>query len=405
MLAAAITIAALIPPTALAQDNLNATLGRALFERPWVTAPSSTKAADGLGPLYNARSCASCHPASGRGHPSLATDPEDRGTGFVLRLADDPIYGRQLQALGTAGQTPEGRLTVTYTDEKLLYPDGSITILRRPTYGIADPGYGPVAGTLGTSARLAPALHGLGLLERIPDADILAQEDPDDHNGDGISGRANRLSEGDSPAIGRFGWKATHATISHQNAEAFSLDIGMSTPLFPAPWGDCTETQSACRTARHGDQPQYEGLEIPSTLLNLLDDYIRSLPPPSTERPPVAAQESLFAATGCAACHRPSFGTVRPYTDLLLHDLGDGLADSVPGGQATGREWRTAPLWGLGRTVAAADGALALLHDGRARSVAEAILWHGGEAQDARRRFMSLPHADRQRLIQFILSL
>ena len=408
--------AALLSGTVAAADadELDFGIGQAVFERLWVAAPTATQAADGLGPLYNARSCAACHPQNGRGHPPAGRDPQDLGVGFALRLNDDPVYGRQIQALGTPGQVPEGRPTVTWRDEKVPFPDGSVTVLRRPVWGVADLGYGALAGSAALSPRVAPAVRGLGLLERVPEADILAWEDPDDRDGDGISSRANRGAGG---ALGRFGWKAVNPTVSHQNAEAFSLDIGMSTPLFTAAWGDCTAAQDACRTAPHGDSPQFEGLEIPSTMLALVDGYLRDLPPGGGLEAPKAKGADLFEAAGCAACHRPSFTTgedaaaphlskrtVFPYTDLLVHDLGDALADGVAAGLASGREWRTAPLWGMNR-LAGEDGRLALLHDGRARSVAEAILWHGGEAEAARRRFMALPRAERQRLIRFVLSL
>jgi len=395
-------------------DELDFGIGQAVFERLWVAAPTATQAADGLGPLYNARSCAACHPQAGRGHPPAGRDPQDFGVGFALRLNDDPVYGRQIQALGTPGQVPEGRPTVKWRDEKVPFPDGSVTVLRRPTWGVADLGYGALAGAAALSPRVAPPVRGLGLLERVPEDAILAQEDPDDRDGDGISGRANRTAAG---ALGRFGWKAANPTLSYQDAEAFSLDIGMSTPHFPAAWADCTAAQDACRGAPHGDSPQFEGLEIPSSMLALVDGYLRDLPPGGGLEAPKAKGAELFDAAGCAACHRPSFTTagdaaaphlskrtIFPYTDLLVHDMGDALADGVAAGLASGREWRTAPLWGMNR-LAGEDGRLALLHDGRARSVAEAILWHGGEAEGARRAFVALSRAERQRLIRFVLSL
>ena len=398
----------LTPAGGAGADGLDFSMGQALFERPWVAAPASTQAADGLGPLYNARSCAACHPGAGRGRPPAGEDPEDQGIGFVLRLNDDPVYGRQFQTRGTPGQLPEGRVTVTYRDEKVAFPDGSTAVLKRPIYGTADHGYGPMAAGTALSPRVASRLHGLGLLERIPEADILALEDPDDHDGDGISGRANRIGD----ALGRFGRKANHPTLSHQDAEAFSLDIGMSTPLVPTPWGDCTEAQVACRAAKHGDSPQFEGLEIPSALLALVDSYLHGLPPAGAARVKSDLEgATLFAATGCAACHRPSFGiragsdaqTIHAHSDLLLHDMGDDLADGVPAAEASGREWRTAPLWGL-NALAAEDGRLALLHDGRARSIEEAVLWHGGEAAKARDRYMTLSRTDRQRLVLYVLT-
>ncbi|MGQ9366004.1 di-heme oxidoredictase family protein [Azospirillum sp. A39] len=405
---------------AAAADGLDFAMGEAIFERLWVQAPSSTQAADGLGPLYNARSCAACHPGGGGGRPPDGTVPEDRGIGFVLRLGDDPVYGRQLQTLGTSGLAPEGQVDVTWRDEKVAFPDGSYALLRRPAYAVRALAYGPLGvAPDAVSARVAPPVRGLGLLERVPDAAILAAADPDDRDGDGVSGRPNRVAGYDgAPALGRFGWKAAHPTVESQNGEAFSLDVGMSSPHHREAWGDCTAAQEACRGAPHGDQPQFEGLEIPSSLMTVLTAYVEGLPPAGGLEPPADRDgDALFDRAGCAACHRPvlvtgddpaaphlSNRTIFPYTDLLLHDLGDDLGDGVAAGEATGREWRTAPLWGMGRS-AAEDGRLALLHDGRARSVAEAILWHGGEAAAARRRFMEMPRAERERLVRFVLSL
>lgn len=396
----------LAPAAALADRGLDLEIGKALFERLWVEAPASTRAADGLGPLYNARSCAACHPAAGRGRPPAGDDPEDQGIGFAIRLGNDPVYGRQVQIHGVTGHTAEGRVAVAWHDEKVAFPDGHVVVLRRPAFTVTDLGFGPI--TAATSPRVAPPVRGMGVLEAIPEAAILALADPDDRDGDGVSGRAARVpAPGGGMALGRFGRKASHATLESQDADAFGLDIGMSTPLHRDPWGDCTPTQTACRAAPHGDQPQFGGLEIPGDVLALVDGYLRALPPPG-DRKPEGEGAALFAATGCAACHTQRFdtgnGPVHPYSDLLLHDLGPDLADGLDEAGGTGAEWRTAPLWGLNR-LAAEEGRLALLHDGRARSVEEAILWHGGEAARARERYRGLSRADRDRLLRFVRSL
>lgn len=412
LLAAAVTL-----PTARADEGLDLRIGASLFRRMWVAAPTTTQADDGLGPLYNERSCAACHPASG-GRPPDPAVPEDRGVGYAVKLSNDPVYGRQIQSNAVLGEAIEGRPRVRYTEEAVRFPDGDTASLRRPIVTVTDLGYGPLAAATKMSARIAPHVHGMGLLESIPESEILAGADPDDRDHDGVRGRPNHVTVDGVTRIGRFGWKAMHPTLDHQDSEAFSLDIGMSTPAYRDPWGDCTEAQTACRKGPHGDSPQFEGLEIPSTIINLIDDYLRSLPPDGgMEAPTDAAGTALFAATGCAACHRPSFvtaedashprlsrRTIFPFTDLLLHDMGDGLADGVPMGEARGRDWRTTPLWGL-RRDAANDGHLSLLHDGRARSVTEAILWHGGEAAKARQSFMDLPRDDRHRLVRYVLGL
>ncbi len=417
----------LLPRAPVLADDLDSRIGEGLFRRQWVAAPTTIQAADGLGPLYNARSCASCHPRGGGGRPPDPAAAGDPGVGFALKLNDDPVYGRQIQSNAIPGQTAEGRPTVRYREETVRFPDGDTARLRRPAYGVADLGYGPLAEATVLSARIAPRVHGMGLLDRIPEADILAEAERQGREGgrEGggrVAGRPNRIALDGTVRIGRFGWKATNPTLTRQDSEAFSLDIGMSTPSFREPWGDCTPAQAACRDARHGDSKQFEGLEIPSTIIGLIDAYLRDLPPDGGLEPPKdAAGTALFAAAGCAACHRPAFTTAEdsghpalskrtifPHSDLLLHDLGDGLADGlgdgVAMGEARGRDWRTTPLWGLNR-LAPDDGRLSLLHDGRARSVAEAILWHGGEAEAARDHFMALPRDARKRLVRYVLGL
>ncbi|AMY67818.1 di-heme oxidoredictase family protein [Frigidibacter mobilis] len=411
-------------------------LGSALFGKLWVTAPSATRASDGLGPLFNARSCLNCHPGNGRGQPRAASD---RGaSGMVLRLSvagelpadlaaiegylatlPHPDLGEQLQDFALAGHAPEGQLGIRYTEIPVALAGGESASLRQPVYSV-DPALPP--GTL-TSPRIAPPMIGLGLLEAIPAADILAAADPGDADGNGISGRANTVwsRELGAPAPGRFGWKAGHATMADQVASAFAIDIGISNPLYPGGWGDCTAAQTACREAPHGeDAAAREGLELDSIGLALTTHFAAALAVPERrdiDDPQVLRGKEMFHTAGCTACHTPkhvtarlpddparSFQLIWPHTDLLLHDMGEGLADHRPEASATGTEWRTPPLWGIGLT-AAVSGHTLYLHDGRARSLLEAILWHGGEAQPARDIVAGMPPADRAALIRFLESL
>jgi CxxC motif-containing protein (DUF1111 family) len=261
---------------------------------------------------------------------------------------------------------------------------------------------------------------GLGLLEAIPAADILARADEADADGDGISGRPAIVwsREFDRPMLGRFGWKAGSATVKEQSAGAFSGDMGLSTSLHPAGWGECMAAQADCRAAPDGADEA--GLEVSDEALDLVTFYARNLAVPArrdVEDPEVLRGKEIFHAVGCADCHRPAYVTHRleeggaqsfqliwPYTNLLLHDMGEGLADQRPEGRATGREWRTPPLWGVGLTETV-SGHTQFLHDGRARNLLEAILWHGGEAEAARDAVVAMPKADRDALLRFLESL
>jgi CxxC motif-containing protein (DUF1111 family) len=429
------------PNMGLARE-LDFKIGNAVFRRFWVSAPASTKSSDGLGPLYNARACQSCHLKDGRGHPPRSDRIEGRSVSMFLRLSippetdehrkalaegrlsviPEPTYGTQLQELGIQGHVGEGRMVVTYEEVPVSLAGGEVVSLRRPAYRIADLGYGPLHPRTMISPRLAPQMIGLGLIEAIPADDILAREDADDRDGDGISGRANMVwsVEHERMMLGRFGWKAGQATVLQQSAEAFSGDIGIGSWITPQAWGDCTALQSSCRGAPHGGTAHAPHEEIGAKLIGLVAFYARNLAVPprrAPSSPDVLAGKQLFHASGCAACHTPSFTTgdttpdphlrrqkIWPYSDFLLHDMGDGLADGRPESRASGREWRTAPLWGIGLTETV-NGHTFFLHDGRARSVTEAILWHGGEAQRARDSFARLAPEDRRRLVGFVNSL
>ncbi|MEW8429396.1 MAG: thiol oxidoreductase, partial [gamma proteobacterium symbiont of Ctena orbiculata] len=305
---------------------------------------------------------------------------------------------------------------------EVVLADNEKVQLRKPSYTITDLGYGALHPDTLISPRLAPQMIGLGLLGAIKASDLEAIADPDDRDGDGISGRLNRVwsPRHDRVMAGRFGWKAGTTTVDEQSQSAFFGDIGISVPLHPDASGDCTERQPACRQAPDGNSPQYENLETPSLTTRWTALYSRNLAVPQRREagaPDVLRGKRLFYETGCIGCHIPKFVTAEeaidpehagqliwPYTDLLLHDMGEGLADDRQEGEANGREWRTAPLWGIGLS-AAVNGNSFFLHDGRARTVLEAILWHGGEAQASRDKVVAMNRRQRADLIRFIKSL
>jgi CxxC motif-containing protein (DUF1111 family) len=415
-------------------------LGNALFRKLWVSSPSSTQASDGLGPLFNARGCQNCHLKDGRGH-TPSGNGEDAVSMFLRlsvpahseaerqalldgthKVIAEPTYGGQLQNFAVPGLKAEGRMVIDYTDLPVTLGDGTVVTLRSPAYSVADLGYGPMAADVMLSPRVAPQMIGLGLVEQIPVEDILVHADPDDVDGDGISGRANMVLDPVTGEweIGRFGWKAGAASIRAQSADAFAGDIGISTPLVMKPHGDCTEAEGECLALPTGEQERLGPSEAPDPVLDLVTFYSQNLGVPQRRDaadPQVLAGKAAFYGSGCASCHVPKYVTARdgenlalrfqliwPYSDFLLHDMGPGLADHRPEGQADGYEWRTAPLWGIGLTETV-SGHSELLHDGRARDVTEAILWHGGEAQVARDVFAAMPKAEREALIRFVESL
>ena len=428
------------PPANMSFDReLDFKVGNGLFRKLWVSSPSSTLASDGLGPLFNARGCQNCHIKDGRGHPPASA--EDAAVSIFLRVsipgdaddaiaeiadyiatAPDPTYGSQLQDFGVAGHVAEYRFDVTYEELAIELSGGETASLRVPTYTAADLGYGPLHPDAMLSPRVTPQMIGLGLIEAIPAADILANADETDADGDGVSGRPNIVwsAEFDQPMLGRFGLKAGAPTIRHQSAAAFSGDLGLSSPLFPAAYGDCTDIQTACQTAPHGGDSARDGLEVDDQGLDLVTFYSQNLAVPArrdSDDPTILRGKQIFYDTGCIACHTPKFVTHRlsdqpeqsfqlvwPYSDFLLHDMGPGLADNRPEARATGSEWRTPPLWGVGLTEQV-SGHTNFLHDGRARSLLEAILWHGGEAQPHRDQVVQMPPADRAALISFLESL
>lgn len=395
-------------------------VGNSFFNRNWVTAPASATGRDGLGPTFNAQSCSSCHLHDGRAKPPAG--PRDPERGLLLRLSagqpPQPVrfYGSQLQDRAIAGVPAEGRIQITRTPVRGRYDDGTPFSLLAPRYTVSDAAFGPLPGDVQISPRIAPSVFGVGLLEAVPEATVLEHADPADDDGDGISGRPNRVAgergSGGGLALGRFGWKANVATVKQQNAGAFTGDIGITSPTFREE--NCPPGQRACARSRAGGRP-----EIDEHTLERVTFYTRTLAVPA--RRDVGAQatdagEKTFEQIGCGSCHLPQLKTgasdvaalrdqlIRPYTDLLLHDMGPALADGRPDGLATGSEWRTAPLWGIG-LVSIVNRHTRFLHDGRARGLAEAILWHGGEARASRERFRALPAHERRDLVAFLESL
>jgi len=422
--------------------ELDFKVGNGIFRKLWVSSPSSTKASDGLGPLYNARSCQRCHLKDGRGHTPRANFPDDDATSMFLRLSippqtaeqkrlleerkisvvPEPTYGGQLQDFSIHGHDAEGKMHIEYTDVPVVFPDGSKVMLRKPTYSIERLAYGPLHPKVMLSPRVSSQMIGLGLLEAIPEEQIRGLADRQAKDGNGISGRPNEVwyAAQNRIVVGRFGWKAGNPTVKAQSAGAFEGDIGISNPLARNAWGDCTEKQSHCREAPNGASAKVGNVEAGEKFLDLVAFYSQNLAVPrrrTPSQPDVLAGKKLFYEMGCVQCHQPKFMTgtlegqphlsgqlIWPYTDMLLHDMGEGLADNRPEGVANGREWRTAPLWGIGLTPIV-NGHSQYLHDGRARNLTEAILWHDGEAKSARDAFTGLAKKDRDRLIAFVKSL
>lgn len=403
-------------------------LGNGIFRKLWVSSPASTQASDGVGPLFNARSCQSCHVKDGRGNLPANGEP---ASSYLVQLGyfdekqqswvSDARYGNQFQTVAVGGHSAEGDVVIRYENKVIDFADGEKALLRKPILSVANLAYGDMQKQTQLSPRLAPQMIGMGLLEAIADEDILLRHDPEDSNGDGISGRVSQFTDGANSRIGRFGLKATKPTVIEQSAGAFSNDMGLSTALHPANSGDCTQVQEKCLSAPHGQQARLGKHEVPMNLLKLVEFYSRNLAPPvrrDVGEPTVLRGKELFYQSGCISCHVPKYVTSRdadeshhrfqliwPYTDLLVHDMGDDLVDGVGhNGGVSGREWRTPPLWGIGLTKTVNPQAT-YLHDGRARTLLEAVLWHGGEALSARTHVQAMSVQQRIDLVNFLGSL
>lgn len=399
-------------------------IGNAFFNSAWIVAPATAGARDGLGPLFNARSCDQCHNNDGRGAPP--TKPNERPVALVFQFATptpgsndepgaDPHYGGNLNPFAIGTIPAEGTVRIELRAISGKFADGEEYTLFAPSYHFEELSYRELAPTTKFSPRIAPSVFGVGLLEAIPEAQILERNDPDDADQDGISGRANRVWDHRAKrvVIGRLGWKANQPDIAHQTAGAFSSEIGMTTSLRPD--ANCTNIQIECLDAPDGGSP-----EISDDIFNRIVEYQRMLAVPArrnVDASQVIEGARQFVASGCPACHRATFTTgeiaaapwlstqrIHPFTDMLLHDMGPDLADGRADFAASGNEWRTPPLWGLGLQHAV-NGHTRLLHDGRARDANEAILWHGGEAERARDAYRSLAKIKREALLAYLNSL
>lgn len=430
-------------------------LGNDFFENPWVAGNASTSSRDGLGGLFNNNACQDCHIRDGRGRAPNVSATED-GTDFsslLIRAArtmisaeqgaqldallipniPDSSVGGQLQHESVIGVSKEASLRVSYANETVLFDDGSSVELRKPLWHLtseyASQGYDFDQDSI-FSARVAPPMIGLGLLALISEVDLLLNEDVDDQNQDGISGKANIVwsIEEQATTIGRFGWKAGQPSLLEQSAGAFVNDMGLTSRLHLnesclAHQADCLNTENG-----NGDSGADYDYEVSDTVLEAVVFYSSHLGVPQRRdaySDQVQQGKALFQQASCDSCHVASYTTeqstdfpglseqiIFPYTDLLLHDMGEALADFTIDNQvadevakvefrANAHEWRTPPLWGLGlaKTV---DPDTTFLHDGRARTILEAVLWHGGEAEDAKQRVLAMTVGERDALLAFL---
>lgn len=396
-------------------------LGRSFIKIPWVEAPSATTARDGLGPLFNANTCNSCHPKNGRGTLYNNSNKISRSLIAKVSIKNDgseehqklakykgsvpePTYGGQFSINAIHDLKFEAKPHIEYESIKVNFPDGEIDTIYKPIYSLTDLQYGKLHKDSILTFRLAPSLNGLGLIEDISDEDILKNVDEHDKNSDGISGRANYVYSPVSKKIeiGRYSWKAHTASIKHQIADAAHNDMGLTTTVFPNE--NCTKLQSDCNNA---EKPR-DAIDITDLRLNAMDFYIKNRKTYSAKKTKKYLEGlKIFKSIDCAKCHINTFTTksgikIAPYTDVLLHDMGEGLADGRTEFKASGSEWRTAPLWGLALHEKINKKTPRLLHDGRAKDFQEAILWHGGEATKSKELYKNLKKEERKKLLEFL---
>ncbi len=393
-------------------------IGDEFFTEPWTSAPGPEPTRDGLGPTYLSASCAACHVADGRGSAPSSSTSESFP---ILRFVDDngkdvtaDAYGIQVQTQAIDGVLSEAIVEVRWEEVSGAYVDGTPYTLRRPVVTVRDEMFGSIGSLHARSVRVAPPLIGVGLLEAISASAILENADPEDLDGNGISGVASRAVPigGGESVLGRFGLKSNVASIADQTAFAYLFDMGITSPSLPSQ--NCPTIQVACAEARSGGSPEISGDRLDAVIF-----YSQTLAVPARKGvsdASVVEGEEIFDTLGCSACHiaRWTTGehsvlalseqTILPYTDMLLHDMGGGLSDGRSDGTALPSEWRTSPLWGLGM-IRSVNPDAGFLHDGRARTIEEAVLWHGGEAAVARNGFVALDVADRERLLIFLKSL
>ena len=391
-------------------------LGDKGFEQTFVASGSALFG--GLGPVFNNVSCISCHHNDGKGTPTAGLPTSSLLIRISLPGQDAhgaplaaPGFGLQLQDQALFGVQPEVNIQITYADKKVTYPDGSSITLRNPEYLLLNP-YTPLPAAYDLSARMDPPVFGVGLLANIPENTILSFLDKGDKNGDGITGEANYIydSTTDKVVLGRFGYKANASTVLFQVATAYQQDMGVTSYVQPK-----ESTDGQLQGDNKKDDP-----ELPDSILNAVVYYVKSLAVPARRNvndPDNKRGEQIFSQINCTGCHRPTIQTgvdltfpqlsnqrIHPYTDMLVHDMGAGLADNRADYLASGSQWRTTPLWGIG-LFEKTNGTPFYLHDGRARTLEEAVLWHDGEAKKSKDLFMSLSKTEREQVIKFLKSL
>lgn len=389
-----------IPNLDLAELS-NASQGRELFVAEWTAAPGIRPLLDGLGPLTITAACSHCHLSVGRA-PSLNASGEV-GVGLLFRLRDaqgkaDPYYGSQLQTAATTGNS-EGQVSWKFNEAN----EPIFTLVTNQL---------PLTEGINLGPRLSPQLVGIGLLDLVPEQEILSREDAEDNDSNGISGRAHWHTIDDQKMLGRFGWKAMQPSLRHQSAGAMQQDMGLTTSINPQE--PCTALQTICNDQESGGSP-----EVSDNSLAVINNFLTLLAVPErriSDQTVFDKGSLIFNDTGCADCHQPTLTTghsdkypllsnqlIYPYTDLLLHDLGEDLNDNVKEGNAQPNEWRTPPLWSLGLIEATPDSRF--LHDGRAKTIEEAIIWHGGEALNSRVNYKKLSVLEKETLLNFLRSI
>ena len=395
-------------------------LGDSFFKENWVRLGASTKSRDGLGPLFNTKSCSTCHFMDGRGRPPVGTN--EISLSLIMRLSiagknknggpkADPVYGNQLQNQAILGFLEEGSFFINYEYVYGNYTNGDEYILKKPIYTIGTYGYGKPSQKLLTSPRIAPQMIGMGLLEAVSEDVLIKLSDENDFDGDGVSGKPNYVWDHikNKKTIGRFGWKANKASVKEQVAAAFINDIGITSSIFP--------------NENHWFPKKISGrkkeIDLSERQLESTTFYAQTLAVPArrnVKNRSVRKGRKLFKKAKCTACHVETLKTgihsikalskqtIHPYTDLLLHDMGDLLSDGREDFEATGHEWRTPPLWGIG-LIKTVNKHTRYLHDGRAFSLEEAILWHGGEGEKSKQMFLKFSKKERKNMIDFLKSL
>ncbi len=386
-------------------------LGYSVFNTDWVPANSPPGRIDGLGPVFNSQSCDACHNSRrrGRGPRGDGDAPPDLVIQLGRRLPDGTVqrgtaeYGFVLNPLAVKGFRPEARISIRYEAQIRTLADGTRLELRAPHYQLSELSGPALPPDTVLMPRLPPPVQGDGLLERVPRGELERIAAAQGNGRDGVHGWVALLgSRADAP-VGRFGWQASEPSVASQVGNAFAREMGLSNPLVG--YADCGVQDTACQSAPTGGMP-----EVEPELFDAVVSFQRLHAVPVQRLPDLSSPGArLFVQLGCARCHRMTLrvgsnAAIHPYTDLLVHEMGEELADRDIAGSAARDEWRTAPLWGMNAAYASGQPPQ-LLHDGRARSVDEAVLWHGGEGRAARERFARLSADERRTLVSWIQQL